>query len=75
MLLVITIFTHGKNIIRIKTGKGTEEHEATSLHYLLSGTVMYVFPHVVLNVLKQKNIKYGVQGLVLCRDSSRGVEE
>lgn len=75
MLLVITIFTHGKNTMKIKTGKGAEEHEATSLHNLLPGTFMYVFPHPVLNVLKQKNIKCGDQGLVPCRYSSREIEE
>lgn len=58
MLLLITISTHGKNTIKIKTGKGAEEHEAISLHNLLPDTFMYVFPHAVLNVLKQKNIKY-----------------
>lgn len=59
MLLVITVFRvcMGRNTIKIRPGKGTEEHEATSLHKSPQYTFRYVFLHNVLKVLSQKNIK------------------
>lgn len=54
MLLVITVFrVHvGRNTIKIRTVKGTREHEATSLS--VNVTSQGYFPHGILKVLNQK---------------------